>query len=124
MGAGGALFDPADVQGAGGELHLIPAQVYQFGDTQAVPISHEDHGGVPVAPPIAFGGRQQALHFGLGQVFAGAQVGVRHTLGGDCAIYGGWRHQFEVRLGHGFRPSRADDCSYKGSSTNCHVGQD
>ena len=23
----------------------------------------------------------------------------------------------------GFRPSRADDCSYKTSSTNCRVGQ-
>ena len=58
-------------------------------------------------------GSHQPLDFGLGQILAGAQVGVRRTLGGDCAIYGGWRDQLEVRLGHGFRPSRADDCSYK-----------
>ncbi len=93
------------------ELHLIPAQVHQFGDTQAVPVGHEDHGGVPVAPAVAPGGFHQPLDLGLGQILAGAQVGVWRTLGGDCAIYGGWRDQLEVRLGHGFRPFRADDCS-------------
>jgi hypothetical protein len=36
---------------------------------------------------------------------------------GDCSVYGGWRDQLEVRLGHRFRPSRADDCSYKTSFT-------
>ena len=40
MGARGALLDPADVQGGGGELHLIPAQVHQLGDTEAMPVAH------------------------------------------------------------------------------------
>ena len=124
MGAWGALLDPADMQGRSAESHLIPPQVHQFRHAQAVPVSHEYHRGVPVAPPIAVGGNEQAVHFGFGQVLAGAQVGVWHTLGRDCAIYGGWRDQLEVRLSHRFRPSRADDCSYKTSSTNCRVGQD
>ena len=76
-----------------------------------------------MAPSIAVYGSQQAFHFGLGQILAGAQIGVRHTLGGDSAIYGGWRDQLEVRLGQGFRPSRADDCSYKASFTKCRFGQ-
>ena len=39
-----------------------------------------------------------------------ARVGIRRTLGGDCAIYDGWRDQLEMRLGHEFQPSNADDC--------------
>ena len=112
MGAWGALLDPADVQGGRSELHLIPAQVHQLGGPQAVPVGHQDHGGVPVAPAVALGGVHQPLDLGLGQVLAGAQVGVGRALGGDCSIYGGWRDQLEVRLGHVFRPSCADDCSY------------
>jgi hypothetical protein len=107
MGARGALLDPADVQGRSAEIHLIRAQVHQFRDTQPVPVSQEDHRGVPVAPTIAVGGSRQAFHFGLGEILAGAQVGVGHTLGGDCAIYGGWRDQLEVRLGRRFCLSRA-----------------
>jgi hypothetical protein len=38
VGAWGALFDPADVQGGCGELHLIPAQVHQLRDPQAMPV--------------------------------------------------------------------------------------
>ena len=123
MGAWGALLDPADVQGGGGELHLIPAQVHQFGDTQAVPESHENHHGVAVAPAVALGRFHQPLDLGLGQILAGPQVGVSRTLGGDCSVYGGWRDQLEVRLGHVVCPSVADDCSYKTSSTNCRVEQ-
>ena len=124
MGAGRPLLDPADVQGGRAEVHLIPAQVHQLGDAEAMPVAHQDHGGVPVAPPIALGGSQQAFHFGLGQILAGAQVGVRRTFGGDCSICGGWRDQLEVRLGHVVCPSGADDCSQKASFANCRVGQD
>ena len=111
MGAGRAFLDPADVQGRGAEIHLIPAQVHQFRHAQAMPVSREDHRGIPLAPAVALGSFHQPLDFGLGQVFAGAKVGVWNALGDDCAIYGGWRDQLEVRLGHTFCPSGADDCS-------------
>ena len=124
MGAWGALLDPADVQGGRAEVHLIPAQVHQLGDAEAMPVAHQDHGGVPVAPAVAVGCCHQPLDLSFREVLAGAQDGVRHTPRGNCAIYGGWRDQLEVRLVHGFRLSRADDCSYKTSSTNCRVGQD
>ena len=60
----------------------------------------------------------QPLDLGLGQVLAGAQVGVGEPLGRNCSFYGGWRDQLEVRFGHVFRPPRATDCSYNGPFTN------
>ena len=88
-----------------------------------MPVSREDHRGVPLAPAVALGSFHQPLDFGLGQVFAGAQVGVWHALGGDCAIYGGWGDQLEVRLGQRFCPSRADDYPKLASFTDCRAGQ-
>jgi hypothetical protein len=93
MGTGAALLDPADVQGGRGEVDLVPAQVGQFARPQAVPIGHQDHGGVPVSPSVCLGGPEQALDLGLGQVLAGAQVGVGGTLRPNCSIYGAWSHQ-------------------------------
>ncbi len=83
-----------------------------------MPIGHKDHGGVPVAIAVSLGRCHQPLDFGLRQVLAGAQVGVGEPLGRDCSFYGGWRDQLEVRLGHVFRSSCADDCSYNGPFTN------
>ena len=89
-------LDPADVQGGRVELDLIPAQVHQLGRPQAMPVGHQDHGGVAVAIAVVFGGLHQPLDLGLGQVFAGAQVGVGGPLGPDCSVYGGWGDQPEV----------------------------
>jgi hypothetical protein len=41
MDAWRALLDPPDVPRGRPELDLIPAQVYQFGNLQAVPIGHK-----------------------------------------------------------------------------------
>jgi|SRR5262245_10470921 len=81
MGAWGALLDPADVKRGGPELHLLPPQVRQVDGPQAMPISHKDHRGVPVAPTVSFGRLYQALDLGLGQVFAGAQLAIGAPLG-------------------------------------------
>jgi hypothetical protein len=42
MRAGRALLDPADVQGGRSEVNLLPAQVNQFGHSQAVPVAYQD----------------------------------------------------------------------------------
>ena len=110
MGAGRALLDPADVQRGRPEVHLIPAQVHQLGGPQAVPVGHKDHRGVPVAPAVSLGGVHQPLDLGLGQVLAGAQVGVGEPPGRDCSFYGGWRDQLEVRLGHVFGSPQPPYC--------------
>ena len=76
MGARSALLDPADVQVGRSEVHLIPSQVHQFGGPQAVPVGHQDHRGVPVAPAVSRGGFHQPLDLGFRQVLAGPQGGV------------------------------------------------
>jgi hypothetical protein len=48
--------------------------------------SHEDHGGVAVAIAVVLDRFPQPFHLGLSQVFAGPQLAVRWTLGGNCSI--------------------------------------
>jgi hypothetical protein len=58
----------------------------RLGDTEAVAVAHEDHDGVPVAPTVAVCGGQQAFHFALGPILAGAQVGVWRTPACPCDV--------------------------------------
>jgi hypothetical protein len=53
------------VQGGGCEVDLVPAQVRQFAGPEAVAVGHKDHRGVPVGPPVAFGGPEQPFDLGL-----------------------------------------------------------
>jgi hypothetical protein len=71
VGAGGALFDPADVQRGRPEVDLIPAQVEQLGHSQPMAVGDEDHGGVAMAPAVVFGFRHKPFDLSLGQVHAG-----------------------------------------------------
>ena len=84
MGAGRTLLDPADVQGRGFKVHLIPPQIDQFGHPQAVPVGDKHHGGVPVVVAIALRRAHELLDLGRGQVHAGAQVAVAAALGRTC----------------------------------------
>ena len=36
-----AVLGPADVQGCGFEVDLLPAQVHHFGRSEAMPVGHE-----------------------------------------------------------------------------------
>jgi hypothetical protein len=61
-----------------------------------VPKGREQHGRVPVPMTVAFGGVDEPLDFGLRQVLAAAQFGVRspsrwHRL--HCSVCGGWGYQ-------------------------------
>src|SRR5262249_5410650 len=76
MGAWRSLLDPADVQGGRPEVHLIPPQVHQLRNPETMPVSRENHCGVPVAVAVARGGLHEPLDLGLSQVFAGPQVAV------------------------------------------------
>ena len=58
-----------------------------------MPVGHEDHAGVPVAVAVALRLVDQPLDLGLGQMLAGAQVGVGTPRWGNCSFYGGWRDQ-------------------------------
>jgi signal transduction histidine kinase len=65
-----------------------------------VPKSHQDHGGVAKTVPVTPSGFDQAVDLGLGQVFAGAQVGVLSPPRWNCPVYGAWPHQPEMRFFH------------------------
>jgi hypothetical protein len=85
-----ALVAP-DVHHAGGKVDLVPTQVNQFGDPQAVAIGDQDHGGVAVAVAVAVADSlDQPLDLGLGQMLAAAQVAVGRPLlawrAFDCPI--------------------------------------
>src|SRR5450631_211741 len=116
--AGAALLDPADVQAGCYEVDLIPAQVGQFGRSQAMSVGHEDHRAVPMTPSVSLGGRKQPLDLSIGKVFAGAQVGIGTACRSNCSFFGGWRDQLEVRLDHVFGSSLVLDCSKNAPITN------
>jgi hypothetical protein len=64
-----------------------------------MPIGDQDHGGVAVAMAVAVGGDNQAVDLGVGEVFAGAELGIASAKRGVapyCPIIGGWRYQREV----------------------------
>ena len=42
-----------------------------------MPVSHQDHGGIPVTVAIALRGLDQFFNLGLGQVLAAAELAVR-----------------------------------------------
>ena len=63
-----APLGPADVQGRGVEVDLIPAKVGEFGHAQAVAVGDEDHGGVAVTAVATSGARYFGLSAG-GLVF-------------------------------------------------------
>jgi hypothetical protein len=91
VGTWSALLDSADVQRGGPEVHLLPPQVHKLRSPQTVPVGHQHHCCVTVAPAVLPGRVHQPFDLGLGQVLAGPQLAVRSTLGGRCSVYGGWR---------------------------------
>ena len=87
MSARGASFAPGYVQDASGKIDLVPSQGDQFARPQAVAVGDQDHRGVSVVVPIVLGGRDQLLDLSLGQVLAGAIVGIGTPLRGNCLFY-------------------------------------
>ena len=75
-------------------------EVDQLGSPQAVPVGDEDHGRVPVAPPVALGRFHEPVDLGLGEVLPAPQLGVGTPPGHDCSVYDGWRDQLEAWFGH------------------------
>jgi hypothetical protein len=47
-----AALGPADSHGGGVEVDLVPTEVDQLGDPEAMPVRDQDHGGVAVAIAI------------------------------------------------------------------------
>ena len=90
-----------------GEVDLIPAQVHQLRDPQAVAVGNQDHRSVPMAPAVLAGCLDQLPDLGLGQVFAGPQLGigrrrlgltVRFSMAGVTSLRGDFLQWFQSRL--------------------------
>ncbi len=99
----GATLDAVDMQAAMGEVDGVPAQRDELGRPQAVPIRDQHHGGVAVAMAVLPGGSDQAGDLAIGQVLAGADLGIalapRRALAiGNCPNNGGRRHQRQMRI--------------------------
>jgi hypothetical protein len=86
MGAWAALLNPTDVQRGRPDVDLIPSQVHQFGNPQAVPVGYQNHRGVPVAVAIPRRGVDEPLDLCLGQVFPRPQVAIPAPFGRDCSF--------------------------------------
>ena len=70
------MLCPGDCECCGLEIDLGPLQVADLGRPQAVPEGQQDHGLIPVRPAIVSAALDQPLDLWLGQVLAGAHVGV------------------------------------------------
>lgn len=86
-----------------------------------MPVGHEDHRGVPVAPAVSPGGARQPLNLGFGEVLASTELRVGEPPGPDCSFYGGRHNQLEMRLRHMVHTPRVDDRSYNSPFANSHL---
>ena len=75
----GATLDAVDMHAAVGEVDGVPPQRDQLGRPQAVPIGDQHHGGVAVAMAVLPGGSDQAGDLAIGEILAGADLGVAPT---------------------------------------------
>src|SRR5450759_3773298 len=107
-----ALY-PADMKRCGVPVNLLPSQVADLRSPQSMPVSHKDHGAVPVTIAIVLRGLNELFDLALSQVLSAAKLAVWPAPRGDCSFFGGWRDQLQVRFGHGFRLLAINDCSYK-----------
>ena len=92
----GATFEPPDVQTAMGEVDGVPAQRDELGRPQPVPVGDQHHGGIAVAIAILPASIDQAGNLAIGEVLAGADLGVtfaarRAPAIANCPNNGGWR---------------------------------
>jgi hypothetical protein len=72
-----------------------------------VPVGDQHHGGIAVAVAILPATIDQAGNLAIGEVLAGADLGVtfaarRVRAIANCPNNGGWRHQRQMRICHDF----------------------
>ena len=101
MRDGVAFLYPADGEGAGDEVDLVPAKVDQFAGPEAVTVGHQDHGRVAMAPAVALGGFLKASDLSVRQVLSSPDLSVGRTARRrNCSFFGGWSNQLEVGFCH------------------------
>jgi hypothetical protein len=91
MRARGAVLDPAHVEHRAIEVHLVPAEVADFGIPQPMPKRNQDHGRVSMAATVGLGGIDQGLDLAGRQVLASPQFHVRPPRQCNCSENLSWR---------------------------------
>ena len=76
MGTVDRALEAADGDGALAPVDIIPAQVDQLADPQAVQERHQRHHVVPVAVAVALQRRKQPVEFVLGERLALTAIGL------------------------------------------------
>ena len=89
------------------EVDGVPPQRHQLGRPKTMPIRDQHHSGIAVAVAILPGGDDQTIDLGVGQVLAGADLGVTFAVRwapaiANCPNNGGWRHERQMRICHDF----------------------
>jgi hypothetical protein len=72
-----AIFDSMNMHVASLKIDIGPTQCTSLRGPQAVPENNQEQGRVPLAVAIAGSRLDQPLDFGLGQILARAQPGIR-----------------------------------------------
>jgi hypothetical protein len=80
VNAGRAALGAPNVQFAGREVDIVPAQGNQLRSPQTVPIGYQDGRSVSVAPSVVTGSVDQLFDLALGQIFARPGRGLTVTL--------------------------------------------
>src|SRR6516165_9533890 len=107
MGAWGAVLRTGDRQRRSLEINLGPLQITQLAGPEAVAEGNEDHGLVPMGPAVAFAPLDQPLDLGLGEVLAGADIGVLGSARCDFPYFSGRPCNFQGWIRHWFQCSVA-----------------
>jgi hypothetical protein len=85
-----AVLKPGYVEAAMGQVDLLPTKRTQFRRPQPMAEGKQDHGSVPMTVAIVASRLHQSLNFALGEVFAGAIVGVRQPPSRNWSLLDGW----------------------------------
>src|SRR5262249_53130330 len=96
-------FRTSYMQAAVGEIEVVPPEPDQLTGAQAMPIGHQNRGGVPMAPTVLPGSVHQPLDLGLFQVLA-------RSLCHDCYICWRWRVEMEMLIFQDISPRCKSYC--------------
>ena len=106
-----AVLGPVHVQAAMAEVDGVPPQRHQLGRPKTMPIRDQHHSGIAVAVAILPGGDDQTIDLGVGQVLAGADLGVTFAVRwapaiGNCPVPALEQVRFHPRATFGISDSR------------------
>jgi len=74
------MLDPAHMHFSTIEIDLIPAQVNELGDPQALAAGDQNQSGIAMAITIACRSLDELFNLGVSQIFAGPDLGIRRSL--------------------------------------------